>query len=142
MTDTFRALCAELLDELELWSSWHDATDLKDRAGAALDLAQPEPEGPTDDELLAMRSWSSHGHTFDSDLVDYARAVLTRFGRPTPQPVAVSERLPGPEDCDTEDSCWWFDPHADGAWYVDTFQSCYTHWLPANALPTPEATND
>jgi hypothetical protein len=32
----FRALCAELLDELDLWSSWHDATDLKDRARAAL----------------------------------------------------------------------------------------------------------
>ena len=75
-------------------------------------------------------------------------AALARWGNSqgildsSPQPVAVSERLPEQEDCDTEDSCWWFDPHADGAWYVDTFQSCYTHWLPANALPTPEATND
>ena len=91
MTNPYRAMCAELLDELELWPLWHEATGLIDRARAL--LAQPEPEEPTDDELLAMRSWSSHGHTFDSDLVDYARAVLTRFGRPTPQPVAVSERL-------------------------------------------------
>jgi len=28
----------------------------------------------TDDELLAMRSWSSHGPTFDSDLVEFGRA--------------------------------------------------------------------
>ena len=62
---------------------------------------------------------------------------------PVAQPVPVSERLPGPVDCDAEDNCWWFDPHADGAWYLDTYQSCYTHWLPANALPlpTPETTD-
>jgi hypothetical protein len=42
----YRALCAELLDELELWSSWHDATDLKDRAAAALHFDQPEPQPP------------------------------------------------------------------------------------------------
>ncbi len=46
MSPDYRALCAELLDELELWSSWHDATDLKDRAGAALDFTQPEPQPP------------------------------------------------------------------------------------------------
>ena len=46
MSTDFRALCAELLDELELWSSWHDATDLKDRAGAALHFTQPEPQPP------------------------------------------------------------------------------------------------
>jgi hypothetical protein len=40
----------------------------------------PPPEPPTDEELLAMRSWSSHSHTFDSDLVDFARAVLERWG--------------------------------------------------------------
>ena len=51
MTNPYRALCAELLDELDLWSSWHDATDLKDRAGAALDLTQPEPVAPTDEEI-------------------------------------------------------------------------------------------
>jgi hypothetical protein len=45
--------------------------------------AQPEPElprrRPTDEELLSMRSWS--GHTFESDLVDFARAVLARWGQ-------------------------------------------------------------
>jgi len=28
----------------------------------------------TDEDLLAMRSWSSHGPTFDSDLVEFGRA--------------------------------------------------------------------
>ena len=50
----YRALCDELLDELHLWSSWHDATDLKDRAGAALDLTQPEPVAPTDEEIMEL----------------------------------------------------------------------------------------
>ena len=45
-TPDFCALCAELLDELELWSSWHDATDLKDRAAAALHFNQAEPQPP------------------------------------------------------------------------------------------------
>jgi hypothetical protein len=110
MTTDYRALCVELLDELELWSSWHDATDLKDRAGAALHFTQPEPQPPaaivemvnklhqinnpaiqpvvpTDEELLAMRSWSCHGPTFDSDLVDFGRRCynLGRYGTPTPE---------------------------------------------------------
>jgi len=38
----------------------------------------PSPEAApvaTDEELLAMRSWSSHGPTFDSDFVEFGRAV-------------------------------------------------------------------
>ena len=133
---------------------------VNDRPARAL-LAQPEPEVPTDEELLrvaatAIAPYEISGITpgeyepetecvveaYGSELIAYARVVLARWGRPTPQPVAVSERLPGPEDCIfPTGECWWFDPHADGAWYVDTFQGNYTHWLPANALPTPEATN-
>jgi hypothetical protein len=98
MTETnFRALCAELLDELELWSSWHDAADLKDRAAAALHFDQAEPQppvaivemvnklyqinnpaiqsvAPTDEELYEL--WEESG--FESDR--FARAVLTRWG--------------------------------------------------------------
>jgi hypothetical protein len=42
-------------------------------AEADATLAQPEAATPTDEELLAMRSWSSHGPTLDSDLVDFGR---------------------------------------------------------------------
>ena len=98
----FRALCAELLDELDLWSSWHDATDLKDRAGAALDLAQPEPEGPTDKEIMELMPQQMRDDLaaaaramigFDNPkaaaacriilnrhAVDHARAVLAKWG--------------------------------------------------------------
>jgi len=77
----FRALCAELVNELHGYkvSNPNHATELIDRARTA--LATPPPEPPTDEELLALRSWSSHSHTFDSDLVDFALAALERWGR-------------------------------------------------------------
>jgi hypothetical protein len=49
MTD-FRSLCAELLQELEHASAWDYQKALKDQARAA--LAQPEPQGPTDEALM------------------------------------------------------------------------------------------
>jgi hypothetical protein len=60
------------------------------------------------------------------------------------KPVPVSERLPGPEDCDAEGRCWWFSPPACGP---HTIRPCWTfdsetlegdtHWLPRRALPVP-----
>jgi hypothetical protein len=56
------------------------------------------------------------------------------------QPVPVSERLPGPEDCDSEGSCWWYDPRFVKCWWY--LEACNhapyeTHWLPHHALPLP-----
>jgi hypothetical protein len=80
-----------------------------------------------------------------------------------PQPVAVSERLPGAKDCalwpgDPEVTPWcWAGKDIDGGWEwaqismlglgTDTLSRIiagggWTHWLPANALPIPENTND
>ena len=60
---------------------------------------------------------------------------------PAVVPVAVSERLPGDE------LCWWYEPDEDddgsgygGNWTLLRIRggvSCYTHWLPAHALPLP-----
>jgi hypothetical protein len=61
------------------------------RAQLRAALAQPEPVAPTDEDLLSVRSWSCHGPTFDSDLVDFARAVLAKWGNSTPQPPADGE---------------------------------------------------
>ena len=104
-------------------------------------LAQPVAVAPSDEELDELY--------FDIDARQcalwrhYAHAVLAKWGRPTPQPVAVSERLPGYE------LCWWFEPDEDdgygGMWTLLRIRggtTRYTHWLAANALPTPEATND
>lgn len=48
MTD-FRALCSDLLRELDHASAWDYQQALKDQARAA--LSEPEPEGPTDEEI-------------------------------------------------------------------------------------------
>ena len=71
MANPYRAMCAELLDELHLWSSWHDATDLKDRAGAALDLTQPESVVPTDEEIMELMP-----QQMCDDLAAAARAMI------------------------------------------------------------------
>jgi hypothetical protein len=84
-------------------------------------------------------------------VVDLARAVLARWGRLAAAPVPVSERLPGPEDCDEQGRCW-LGGHQMGngtptwllgypAW-AERFPDVHRFWLPAHALPTPEAPND
>jgi len=82
------------------WEAEELAGEEYERAAQPSPAAPPAPvgEGPTDDELLAMRSWSSHGHTFDSDLVDFARAVLTRWGHPatSPAPQGAAPWADGP----------------------------------------------
>ena len=69
-----------------------------------------------------------------------------------PQPVTVSERLPGPEDCDEQGKCWWLTlAVTEGGrggystfWELTTFRAAVrsgSHWLPFNALPLPEVTH-
>ncbi len=93
MTD-FRALCAELANYLQGrkdlecgWGEEDPEQDLLDRTRAA--LAQPEPQGPmpTDEELMSLYGVETscyHGflaEEFRQEL-DFARAVLARWGRP------------------------------------------------------------
>jgi len=138
MTDTFRALCAELvhLNEVEVddWTrKWADAVK---RTKAA--LAQPEPQGPTDEELITMWATTRYIDQPEGGLA-YGRAVLARWGRPAIEPVPVSERLPGPEDCDGDGRCWWWDED-DDMWRLSEHRPCIlccTHWLPHWALPVP-----
>ena len=105
MTD-FRALCIELVDKLhEQTSRWEGhEIDLVTRARALLD--QPVAEEPTDEELLrvaatAIAPYEISGiapgeyeaetecavEAYGSELIDYARAVLAKWGTPPPQPV-------------------------------------------------------
>jgi hypothetical protein len=107
MTTDFRALCAELLTWAERTSAHYVAPpDVIIRARAA--LAAPE-QGPTDEELDSLLYYeftTSTGHGERTDPIGFARAVLARWGRPVVEPVPVSERLPGPEDCDAKGRCW------------------------------------
>jgi len=94
MTD-FRALCAELLEALKnaIRVIYHeDGTKHISTADAVIAkadaaLAQPEPQGPTDEELLDLMPesplWDPDvGPTDeDKDALEYARAVLARWGQ-------------------------------------------------------------
>jgi hypothetical protein len=204
MTDTYRALCKELVDELEDWIYCDDESEIADthslinRARAA--LAQPEPVAPSNEALIQLaidtrlyRFQATAGDPVQYEMTEqqvhaFARAVLARWGTPaintreaegpkpeeilafcarydgptpglpaalrdffaswgTPanEPVPVSERRPGPEDCDAEGRCWMFDPCDRGWWAYrsalpsdeELGQPPWTHWLPHWALPVP-----
>jgi hypothetical protein len=91
----FRALCEELLDWAERTSShYYKQPDVILRARAA--LAQPEPQGPTNEELdeFAIYWWGPEtDERLLSDVIEwggmaaYAQAALARWGRPTIEPV-------------------------------------------------------
>ena len=154
MTDTNpRDLIQRMAEELDRYR--YIATDdrrsthpLSDEARAY--LAQPEPEEPTDEKLLETAADAvgyEHVPT-DETCLSLARALLARWGRSTPQPVSVSERLPGPEDCDAEGKCWWGRPAEElcnSDWFlatraeVDEFCDAWPPivFLPHWALPVP-----
>ena len=162
MTNPYRAMCAELLMALEgegyaNWCTPPDENELCLRARAL--LAQPVAKGPTDEDVTLTYAYAVAAAVGnkrgpfkpeDAEAAQLAglRAVLAKWGHPTPQPVAVSERLPGPEDVNEDGNCWMWDRESCfWDWtYIRTRTRAemytYTHWLPANALPTPEATNE
>ena len=160
MTPDFHALCAELskLDGhcvVDCTEEWADAMC---RLRAL--LAQPVADGPTDEEIISQADKFlaySDAHMGDParwegsdvDLVAFTRHALARWGRLAAAPVPLSERLPGSEDCDAEGRCWMFGK-IEGDWRlvstinpgIPKLKYCFSHWLPANALPlpTPEET--
>jgi hypothetical protein len=146
---TFRAMCAELANYLQGrkdlecgWGEEDPEQDLIDRACA--ELAKPEPEGPTRDELRAM-AVEFAARTPE----EFALAVLARWGRPAVTPIPVSERLPslkrGDTDFSPEGRIWWYKKpvHSYGYWdYGDRNCIDYipypTHWLPYWVMPDPD----
>ena len=158
-------MCAELTEYVSLLDEPPHGLVIRARAL----LAQQEPEGPTDEEIMELMpqqmrdDLAAAARALTGDMpwpdnpkaacamriilnrhaVDHARAVLARWGHPTPQPVAVSERLPGAEDCTAQGWCWVF-YRGFATWTLepplgqDGKHTGYTHWLPAHALPTPD----
>jgi hypothetical protein len=131
---------------------------------------KPEPVAPTDEEIEEWADASSEVplEEMDPDIHGWRRcftkeefgasirAALARWGTPAIEPVPVSERLPEPEDCDKQGHVWAWrvyrpqDDDDDGDFWMQIpakwlshipFSSSWSHWLPANALPIPEATN-
>jgi hypothetical protein len=148
MSTDYRALCAEILQKLDQyedgqrvdWDAW--------RNNARAELVKPDPVAPTDQELLRLYQVATPCYAVEKYKreLDFALAVLARWGRPTIQPVPVVERLPGPEDCDAEGCCWaigergnWMCVHVIGRSWSNPI---YTHWLPHWALPVPTPDNN
>jgi len=167
----YRALCAELAQVLaEEYGVQRDfdsgepllgsgVIELLSCARAA--LAQPEPQGVTEHDIAEL-AWRHTCEIGDlgvgiavKDAPAFIRAALARWGHPAIEPVPVSERLPGPEDClgrpfeETDAGfCWWFDPGLNAwrfmmalCWVGGAYQKRTppgtTHWLPHHALPIP-----
>jgi hypothetical protein len=99
---------------------------------------------------LAGTAAGIHRVIFNTDALEYARAVLARYGT-HPRPIPVAERLPTEADCDADGRCWWWMHLEDGriAWLLMPLPLVpslaavalpkRTHWLPAAAIPLPEA---
>ena len=157
MTTDFRALCAEMAAAWDSYS-YADAGDATDRMTQIVNearaaLSAPE-QGPTDAELIQLaidtrlyRFQSTAGDPVQYEMTEqqvhaFARAVLARWGRPAGEPVPMSERLPGPEDCDARGRCWLCGK-VEGDWRlinsansgVPHLKYCFSHWLPHWALP-------
>jgi len=129
----------------------------------ALSLWSDPTVEPTDEQILAIQdravaSFSPvHPDAQNLSAIEYARAleiskaraVLQHLGRPAVEPVPVSERLPGPEDCDDQGRCWWLDrPLKNGPahWMLrrqdDWLLIPFIAWAPHWALPVPREEAD
>lgn len=112
---------------------------------------------PAAGEVAELVAWL-RGANWDRQrqtLATHAADLLERLS--PPQPVPVSERLPGPEVCVPHPRtkrgnwCWGFErcevslarPARWRLMHMETVEMEASHWLPAHALPLPEvAIND
>ncbi len=71
----WRALCAELFEKVEdVYIGSSCLTELRNRARTA--LAQPEPQGPTDEELVELFNENDWNFISPETFIDIARSVL------------------------------------------------------------------
>lgn len=175
----YRAMCAELASELEDWIDGYLINDPSDihtdaaykmieRARALLD--QPQPEGPTDEELMDTAEFyiEDNGLLGLHNAGEFARAVLTHWGRPTPQP-EPEDRSQISDGYHTfaelyehrhalmlafmraaPDLCWFSQRHSDGElcfgggqWFIvgaELSTGMITYHLPIECLPLAQQT--
>jgi hypothetical protein len=173
MTDTFRVLCAELADALDAWQLGggppEDTADADLIARARTALAQPEPEGVGDEELLRTYGKAKREHCYDGPIDDWPRraeraatvhglrAVIaadrTRYARPTAESVPMAERFEfSVFNTEYEEQAGGTAPtYAEALSYGQHYLSQYSQdgphsleirrveVLPHNALPVPGA---
>ena len=122
-------------------------------------LSQPEPEGVGDEEIDEWQAHcayltrsadnggagtSDHYWAFDVEsdhVASIVRAALAHWGRPSINPVPVSERPWEREGwCDAEGRCWWFNHAGIPEWQLASDGPYGDFSLPHHALPLPTPT--
>jgi hypothetical protein len=96
--------------------------------------AEGEVVGLVEGLNLISDGMDAMGHESDSWFVARAADLLAQRH---PTPVPVSKRLPGPEDCDAEGTCWAWHGTATSWGLFRLDPTVHSHWLPAHALPLP-----
>ena len=145
----WRALCAELLDVIDFLCEGDTRPDSESVTRARAALAQPEPEGPTDEELRQLYcelfSLQCSPASLGAAPVRFARAVLAHLSRPAIKPVPVAERPWEREGwCDAQGKCWWWNSATNTLgtpwWSYEPWEwvEDATHCLPHHALPVPQ----
>jgi hypothetical protein len=159
----YRALCAELLAAIQFYTKLNPAAidmsafELTEKlmdamAATVAALAEPVTEGPSELELetieLALwdkyrtKGWGGEEFMYDNNFsyaLEEYRAVLARWGRPTPVP--VSEGPPGPGEwvwhCYAGVRFWQHGRYNGRQFFIGDGPESQpaTHWLPAHALP-------
>ena len=154
MTDTIRDLLISLashvaymqgqlearheLDDPEDYYWYRESVLLRQKVTDALADEPAVPQPPAEGEVAWLREiaqlWEPDAPR--AKQLFHAADLLQRLS--PPQPVAVSERLPGPEDCIDEGWAWFFSSRVGWRQAVFPVSTAYTHWLPAHALPIPQ----
>ena len=142
------------------WGDWYEVFNSVDAAKAACQremdkrLARwgrpatpPAPEPGEVGELVEFLQL--HGTAQEAADTHWARpmlraaTLLQQLSAPAPAvvPVAVADRLPGEGDCDPSNQCWWFTPSEEKwiFWPLKWAGPECSHWLPAHAIPLPQA---
>jgi hypothetical protein len=133
-------LCAELADSVELLLEMRSndrpmqvTEDRLNRARAA--LAQPEPQGPTDEDLIEFFNENDWNYISPETFIDIARTVLEAWGRP-----AIEREPQGP----TDEELWQIWHNVDGS-IPTIFRAVLARWgrpaikpVPVSDPPGPE----
>ena len=122
------------------------------RYGETISQSLPVPAGEVGELVARLRrasdGASAMGWEQDSWIIARAAALLEQR-HAAPVPVAVVNRLPGSEDCDTQGRCWmgYEDVHVNGLnqscktwfWTLEHFSMLdeYSHWLPYSSISLP-----
>jgi hypothetical protein len=85
MTNPYRALCAELVDNLHKHTSMWEGHEIDLVARAHALLAQPEQVAPTVMEIIELHTWMEDEWRANNDgedlpTLDFARAILAKWG--------------------------------------------------------------